>query len=259
MTSNNINIVELLDEHIRLYAPVMIQLLEEFPEVDKAYNFIGREEPTAIPLNEAFRGYKFDEFQDRSTQLMKPLVDATRRIQKRCKATNSIIEPVSVHISKLKDDLTVIKAHVTNRMGGLYVDRYAYVSPNYKECIVTKPAVLHITTLASEDVTNTVKSACEIGFNEAVTAIKDTNSLFNGEWIDKKQFDMWLADFPADEVSQPSTMSDEGNLVVDIVSTHRPTVVFTSDEHFDRMKEMLGDVYVEKLEPITAFELGVKP
>jgi hypothetical protein len=261
MTSknHNINIIELLDEHIRLYAPVMMQLLEEFPEVDKAYNFIGREEPTALPIDDELRGYLFDGFQERATQLMKPLVDATFEIQKRCKATKSIREPVSVHIRKLNEGFITIKAHATNRMGGLYVDSNAYVSPRYKDCIITKPAILRITTLATENGIDPVKAACEIGLSEAVSAIKDTESLLNGKWIDKKQFEMWLADFPADEVSKPSTITSYGTLVVDVVSTHRPTVVFTSDEHFDRMKEVLGDIYVEKMEPITTFELGVEP
>ena len=257
--NKNINIVELLDEHIRLYAPVMMQLLEEFPEVDDAYNFIGRDEPTALPVNDERRGYHLDGFKERATELMKPLVDTTCQVQKRCKATKSIIEPVSVHIRKLNDGLINIKAHATNRMGGLYVDRNAFTTPSHKDCIITEPAVLRITTLAADNEVAPLKAACEIGLSEAVSVIKDTKSLFNGEWIDKKQFDMWLADFPADESSKPSPKMFCGTLVVDVISAHRPTIIFTSDEHFGRIKENLGEEYVEKLEPILTSEPGFKP
>lgn len=257
--NKNINIVELLDEHIRLYAPVMIKLLEEFPEVDNAYNFIGRDEPTALPVDDERRGYHLDGFQERATELMKPLVDATFEVRKRCKATKSIREPVSVHIRKVNDGMINIKAHATNRMGGLYVDRNAYVAPRFKDCIITRAAVLRITTLPADNEINPIKAACEISLSEAVSVIKDTASLLNEEWIDKKQFDMWLADFPADEASKPSPKMFYGTLVVDVESTHRPTVVFTSDEHFDRMRENLGEDRVEKLEPILTSEPGFKP
>ncbi|WP_315922900.1 hypothetical protein [Mesorhizobium sp. SP-1A] len=256
--NQNINIVELLDEHIRLYAPVMMQLLEEFPEVDNAYNFIGRDEPTALPQDDEHRGYHLDGFQERATELMKPLVSATFEVQKRCKATKSIREPVSVHICKLNDSLINIKAHATNRMGGLYVDRNAYVAPRHKDCIITKPAILRITTLTADNEVDPLKAACEIGLSEAVSVIKNTECLFNGEWIDKKQFDMWIADFPVDEASKPSPKLWFETLVIDVKSAYRPTVIFTSDEHFGRMKEMLGEEYVEKLEPILTSELGFK-
>lgn len=261
MASNkNINIVESLDEHIRLYAPIMLQLLEEFPEVVHAYNLIGRDNPTALPVDLKDREYSLDGFEERATELMKPLAETTLEVQKRCKATKNIREPVTVYVRKLNDKLFNIKAQASNRIGSLHVDRNVFFSPSRKDCIITKPAILRITTLAVDHEIDQLKNACEIGLAKVVSTIKNTESINKDIfWMDDKQFDMWLADFPVDESCKPSTGMFCGTLVIDVISSHRPTVIFTSDEHFERIKENFGEECVEEMESILTSEPGNKP
>lgn len=58
-----------------------MQLLNEFPEVTRAYNFIGRENPSALAqmqYDDRFIGYRVDGFEERSAELMQPMVKDTK-------------------------------------------------------------------------------------------------------------------------------------------------------------------------------------
>lgn len=262
MAKKNINIVDLLDGHIRLYAPIMMQLLNEFPEVTRAYNFIGRDNPSALAQmqhDDRFIGYRVDGFEERSAELMQPMVKETLALQKRCKATNKITEPVQVHIHKRENGLISITAHVSDRLGGLSASRKAYTPSHLPDLIIGRPANLLIWVSNEHNKANPVAGATSL--TGAVSMINEEGLLFNGNWSDKMNLTNWVADFPADYTSSPDVelVHDNQILLLKVISTHRPAILFVNENVVDEFTTEIDRGYIEIFTPVTIDEPSVRP
>ena len=225
------NIVDTLDETLRLYGPAIERWMNRHQEFHGVRVFIGRDDPKALPTNEHGHGYGQDAFEAEAAAYLKPLVEATAALQAACPVTKGQHEPISVYAERNGEKFKVT-VNISNRLGGLVAKRSAIASGDGSFWMT--PANLFLTTMPDIGDAHVagLKAAVEEGPKEAVRYLIDNDLILNLQGRDAKQAARWLKEFPKIcdvSVSNPLVVAYS----VGMMSAQTPVKIMATQAYLD--------------------------
>lgn len=244
------NLVDVVDELIALYGPVLVRLLEENPEAHGVRTFIGRQNPSALLMDEDMRGYRLEEDEEFAVDDLLPFVDATDELQASCEAISDLCEPLSVDIRRTEDGLGLITAAVHDGLGSVGIQRQADAYELGGGIgFFCRPATFVVTALSDQaERLQSLRSRAVAGIHEVVEAMLEGDLVLNRKGGDASIVSRFLDEFPAssDEPGEVGTIGQRA-LVFRARSTQDPVKILASAESADFLGDSFGEVPVVRI------------
>lgn len=124
MAKSGDNIVTTVDKVLKAYAPVLGRWLEANREFSGIRTFIGRDEPSAIPMNENGQGYRDEDFESMSKPILARIEDELNDIRKQSKLLKRT-DRLSVW-AKRDEEGIIVSAAANSMLGTAIVKRNAH-------------------------------------------------------------------------------------------------------------------------------------
>jgi hypothetical protein len=244
------NLVDVLDELLSLYGPVLVKLLEANPEAHGVRTFIGRENPSALLMDEGMRGYRLEEDEEFAEDELLPLVEATEDLQASCGVISGLREPMSVEITRSATGLGRVTAGVRDGLGSVYVQRSASAF-EYEGGIglFCRPAVAVVTAFSERrpDL-EALSAAAEHGIREVVEAMLESDLVLNRKGKGASIVRRFLDQFPTGK-DAPVTSKEVGQRVIAfrVGSSQDPVKILATDACADAIGEGFEGVPVVRI------------
>lgn len=197
------DIPEFLQAALCLYAPVMKELDDKFSPRGGITTFIGRDNPTALPVDAGGSAHGNTLFERTAERLLLPLVSDTYALIESCCTIKSQREPLSLisrgYVGNNREGPLVMQATITDGLGGIYAKRVACVMKS--DILLVYTPEIHVQTTIgfpganNDKLLTPLKEAMREGFAEGLRFAVENGLVLNMRNKRKDYILSWLDEF----------------------------------------------------------------